>query len=342
MIPTTRMKKIAFLFGGRSAEHEVSVASAACLLPRLCQSEHEIIPIFIDRDGSLYRLLSPDALREDGVDTAFLVPTVLLYGGASLSFEGGDGTAIVPDLFFSVLHGSYGEDGAWQGLFKLSGIPFIGCDLLSSAISMNKAVAKELARAAHLPTAHWLSVRDAREGTLLSAEKLFSYPVFVKPAEGGSSFGAAKATDRASLKAALEEALRFGDEVLIEEYVDGREISVAILEKDGVFTVSPPGEIAVDGIFDYVKKYKSDSDTLICPAPLSKEESLWLTDAAKKLFRLFRCRHVARVDFFRTHDGRLLFNEINTIPGFTSHSLYTRLLSILGKDVLCLLSEVER
>ena len=207
---------------------------------------------------------------------------------------------------------------------------------------MNKAVAKELARAAHLPTAHWLSVRDAREGTLLSAEKLFSYPVFVKPAEGGSSFGAAKATDRASLKAALEEALRFGDEVLIEEYVDGREISVAILEKDGVFTVSPPGEIAVDGIFDYDKKYKSDSDTLICPAPLSKEESLWLTDAAKKLFRLFRCRHVARVDFFRTHDGRLLFNEINTIPGFTSHSLYTRLLSILGKDVLCLLSEVER
>ena len=331
------MKKIAFLFGGRSAEHEVSILSAACLLPRLCQTANEIHPIFIDRDGSLYRLSAPEGLKEDGVDQKFLSPCVLCYGGASISFESGDGTALVPDLFFSVLHGSYGEDGAWQGLFKLSGIPFIGCDVLSSAISMNKTVAKELIHAAGIPTAHWLSVRDAREGTLLSVEKLFSYPVFVKPAEAGSSFGASRADDRASLCAALSEAFAYGEEVLVEEYIEGREISVALLEKDGVFTVSPPGEILSDGLFDYDKKYNSTHDALLCPAHITEEESRALKDTAKRIFRILRCRHVARIDFFYTADGRLLFNEANTIPGFTSHSLYTRLLAYEGEDVLSLL-----
>lgn len=335
------MKKIAFLFGGRSAEHEVSVSSAAALLPRLLRTEHEIFPVFIDKDGSLYRLSPTDALKGGTPDRASLSPTVLCYGGAALSFESGDGTAFVPDLFFSVLHGTYGEDGAWQGLFTLSGIPFIGSGVLSSAICMNKAVAKGLLQG-HVPSARFLTVRDASNSALLSAEALSPYPLFVKPVDQGSSVGAFRVTDRASLKTALEEALLHSDEVLIEEYIDGKEYAVAVLEKNGVVTVSAPGEILADGVFDYEKKYRSQTDTILCPAPLDADEISYLMDAAKKIFCTLRCRHFARVDFFRTQDGRILFNEINTIPGLTDHSLYTRLLATLGEDLLSLLKGDER
>ncbi len=335
------MKKIAFLFGGRSEEHEVSLSSAACLLPRLHSTHREIYPIFIGKDGSLYHLSSPSSLQEKGVDRAALHPITLSYSGASLCFKDEDGRAFFPTLFFSALHGRFGEDGAWQGLFALSGTPFIGCDVLSSAVCMNKAVTKELLEGAHIPTARFFSVRDAGDSTLLSVEKLFSYPVFVKPAASGSSFGASRADSRDALKTAILDALRYGEEVLVEEYIDGREISVAVLEKDGVLTVSPPGEILSDGVFDYKQKY-GGRDTLLCPARLSDDQSKTLIDLSRKIFRRLRCRHLARIDFFISRDGRILFNEINTIPGFTSHSLYTRLLALAHGDLLSLLDEVGK
>lgn len=335
------MTKIAFLFGGRSEEHEVSVASAACLLPRLCSPRREIYPVFIDKDGALYRLSSPNALSEKGVDRAYLRPVTLSYSGRSLFFKDDNEDIFSPSLFFSVLHGRYGEDGAWQGLFALSDVPFIGCDVLSSAVCMNKAVTKELLEGAHIPTARYFSVHDASDGTLLTLEKLFSYPVFVKPATSGSSFGASRADTRDALKTAISDALRYGKEVLVEEYIDGREISLAVLEKDGVLTVSPPGEILADGVFDYEQKY-GGRDTLLCPAHLNEAECEALTQLSKTIFRRLRCRHLARIDFFIGHDGRILFNEINTIPGFTSHSLYTRLVSLTQNDPLSLLDEVEK
>ncbi len=330
------MKKIAFLFGGRSEEHEVSLASAASLLPRLLARGHEIYPVFIDKDGAFYRLLSADGLKDGGVDRACLSPTALLFEGRSLCFLSKD-ERFHPELFFSVMHGGEGEDGSWQGIFQLSGVPFVGCDLLSSAICMNKAVAKELARAAGVPTAHSLTLRDACEGALSSVEKLFSYPVFVKPLSSGSSFGASRADTREALASAVKNALAFGGEALVEEYIDGEEISLAVLERDGVLSLSPPGKILSNGVFDYEQKYKSNSDTLLCPAPLSESETARIRELAKTVFRTLRCRHIARIDFFRTRDGRILFNEANTLPGFTDHSLYPRLLSYVGEDALSLL-----
>ena len=333
------MKKIAFLFGGRSEEHEVSLASAASLLPRLLERGHQVSPIFIDKDGSLYRLLSADGLKDRADLGAHLSPASLIYDGASLYFLS-RGERFYPELFFSALHGGDGEDGAWQGLFQLSGVPFIGCDLLSSAVCMNKAVAKELVRAAGVPTAHYLTVRDARDGTLSSVEKLFSYPVFVKPTSSGSSFGASRADERNALFQAVSAALAFGGEVLVEEYIDGEELSVAVLEKDGILSVSPAGKILSNGVFDYEQKYNSGFDTLLCPAPLPEDEGARIRELAKTVFRALRCRHIARIDFFRTRDGRILFNETNTLPGFTDHSLYPRLLSYAGEDALSLLDGV--
>ncbi len=333
------MRKIAFLFGGRSEEHEVSLASAASLLPRLLTRGHEIYPIFIDKDGALYHLLSSNGLKDGTIDRAYLSPASLLYEGTSLYFLSRD-ERFSPELFFSVLHGGEGEDGSWQGLFRLCGVSFVGCDLLSSAICMNKAVAKELARASGVPTAHFLTVHDGREGTLLSIEKLFSYPVFVKPSSSGSSFGASRADSREALASAVKNALAFGGEALVEEYVDGEEISLAVLERDGVLSVSPPGKILTNGVFDYEQKYNSGFDTLLCPAPLPNDEAARLRELAKTVFRTLRCRHIARIDFFRTSDGRILFNEVNTIPGFTDHSLYPRLLSFVGEDALSLLDGV--
>ena len=333
------MKKIAFLFGGRSEEYEVSLASGASVLPRLLAKGHEVYPVFIDKDGSLYHLLSENGLKDGAVDRAYLSPASLLYEGTSLYFLS-DGERFSPNLFFSVLHGGEGEDGSWQGLFRLCGVSFVGCSLLSSAICMNKAIAKELALSSGVPTAHFLTVRNAQVGTLLSIEKLFSYPVFVKPSSSGSSFGASRADDRDTLEKAVKNALAFGGEALVEEYIDGEEISLAVLEKNGVLSVSPPGKILANGVFDYEQKYKSELDTLLCPAPLPSEATAKLRELAKTVFRALRCRHIARVDFFRTNDGRILFNEVNTIPGFTDHSLYPRLLAYAGEDALSLLDEV--
>ena len=330
------MKKIAFLFGGRSAEHEVSVSSAATLLPRLIQNGHDVCPIFIDKDGSLYRLDDPTVLMEGRDLHAHLSPLVLCYGGASLTLESGDGTAFVPSLFFSVLHGTYGEDGAWQGLFTLSEIPFVGCDVLGSALSMNKAVAKEIVTFYGIPTAKWLTARELSESIVLSIEKAFPYPVFVKPVDQGSSIGASRADSRTELWHALSLALSQSTEALIEEYIEAKEISVAVLEKDGNVRLSLPGEILSDGFFDYERKYGKEN-TLLCPADISEEDAAHITYLAHLCFRALRCRHMARVDFFLTADGRILFNEINTIPGLTEHSLYPQLLAETGEDVLSLL-----
>ena len=212
--------------------------------------------------------------------------------------------------------------------------------MLASALTMHKALTKEIVDAKGIPTARWLSVRDTREQTLAAIEKLIPYPVFVKPATGGSSLGAGIASDRTSLIRAAESALVYSDEVLVEEYIKGSELSVAVLEKDGVLTASDVGEVTVsDGFYDYAAKYQSSKASLICPAPLNEREAHFVREAATKLFRLFRLRHMARIDFLHSIDGRILFNEINTIPGFTSHSLYTRLLDASGCDVLSLFGE---
>lgn len=335
------MKKIAFFFGGRGTEHDVSRASAAALLPRLLARGLELFPVYVHRDGSLYRLLDPSVLAH-GDPLSACVPVAVIYGGGTLSLESGDGTAFVPELCLSVLHGTYGEDGAWQGLFTLSGIPFVGSGVAASALSMNKVLAKELALSIGIPTARYLSVRDASDTSLSLVEARLPYPVFVKPVSGGSSLGASRAEDKETLRGALEAALSYDEEALVEEFIEGRELSVALLEREGELIASPVGMILTKGVFDYHEKYESQDAHLAVPAPIDAQTALLAQHYARRIFRRLGCRHLARVDLFYTERG-ILFNEINTLPGFTDASLYTALFSCAGIDALSLLlSEAER
>ena len=204
---------------------------------------------------------------------------------------------------------------------------------------MNKAVAKELISFHGIPTAKWLTARQADESAVLAIEKRLDYPVFVKPVDQGSSVGASCAHNRTALQGALHLALSQSAEALVEEYIEAKEISVAVLEKHGHITLSPPGEILFGGFFDYTRKYGKEN-TLLCPARITEEEAARITHLSKQAFLILRCRHMARVDFFLTRDGQILFNELNTIPGLTDHSLYPSLLDEIDESVLSLFEEV--
>lgn len=311
------MKKTVLLFGGRSAEHDVSLSSAAYLLPRLRERTEAIFPVFISRDGAL-----------TAADT--YAPLSLVYESGALSFvsSASDALRFTPELAISLLHGTHGEDGDWQGLLSLAGIPCVGAGVLASSLAMHKPTAKRLAKSVGIPSARFVTVKDHE-----SVENALPYPVFIKPATGGSSLGASKATDRASLIRAIKDARCYG-EVMAEAYVACRELSVAVYEKDGEVCASPVGEtVAEGGFYDYGAKYEKDT-AFLCPAPIEQKLSDTARAWAKKLFCLFGIRDMARVDFFLDPSGALLFNEINTLPGYTEHSLYPRLLAAAGEDPL--------
>ena len=336
------MKKTALFFGGRSAEHAVSIASAAHILPLLHCKGVDVFPVYIDRNGALYTFRAPHALHEDGVEPDALLPLSLCYtGSAPLSFRAPSLPPFTPERILSLLHGTYGEDGAWQGLFRLANLPFIGCGILASAITMHKPTAKDLAAHAGIPTLPYVCAQDPATAFSRAVCSL-SYPMFVKPASGGSSLGASRASDHDSLRQALYRAFSYGEEVMIEPCVTSTELSVAIAEQNGKLTISPVGETVVrDGFYDYEAKYKSNNTAFLCPAPLDGEQTEKILQYAKTLFRLYRCRHMARVDFLKAEDGSIYFNEINTIPGFTAHSLYAKLLAAASFDALSLFTEAS-
>ncbi len=309
------MKKTVLLFGGRSAEHDVSLASAAYLLPRLRERISELLPVFITRDGAL---LVKDTYA----------PLTLSYEEGRLTFVNED-LRFSPECAISLLHGTHGEDGDWQGVLSLASVPCVGAGVLASALSMHKPTAKRLAASVGIPSA-----RFAPADSVSAVESRLTYPVFVKPASGGSSLGASKAIDRPSLLDAIKKARPYG-EVMAEAYVFCRELSVAVYEKDGTPHASPVGETVTESDFyDYGAKYESDGTVLLCPAPIEAALSDQARRWALTLFRLFGIKDMARVDFFLDASGTLLFNEINTLPGYTEHSIYPRLLAASGVDVL--------
>ena len=330
--------KLALLFGGRGAERTASLFSARTVLPRLLALGHEVLPIGVTPSGSLVRYTgTPDALDEDFCEGS--APLSLVFEHGTLYFKEGE-TRHRPELVFSVLHGLDGEDGAWQGALTLGRIPFVGASVTASAIAMNKRITKELAAARGIPTVPYLSVRryDAALPTRLSST--LTYPLFVKPATGGSSVGVTRVTAEEALEDAVTLALSYSEEVLIEEAVAGTEIEVAVLERDGVLLLSPPGEIRVtDGFYDYTTKYQSKTAEIRLPASLSLWETAYVKQLAASVFRMLGCRDLARVDFLRRADGKIFFNEINTLPGFTEDSLFPRLFALIGVDAVTFLTE---
>ena len=332
---------VCILFGGISPEHEVSLRSAESVLNNIDKSKYNIFPVGITREGRWihyggtdYSQL-PKGTWVDHPDNrvAAISP---IRGQGLLRFEGDCVVRERIDVVFPVLHGENGEDGAMQGLLQMAGIPYVGPHVSASAVAMDKTLTKLVVDHAGVPQAAWQLVRrgdlqNHLQTTLTSLESRFSYPMFVKPAGTGSSVGVSKASDRASLEAALVNAAKFDTKILVEEFIHGREIEVAVLGNDNP-AASVCGEIDSGADFyDYDAKYVTDTSTAYIPARIGEDVEELVREAAVKVYSAIGCQGLSRVDFFVTYqDDRVVFNEINTLPGFTSISMYPKLFAASG------------
>jgi len=334
---------VAVVFGGRSAEHEISCISARSVIDALDPDRFEIVPVGITRDGEWRLMPGPPALPSETGRLPEVSPDagggsrVSLEGeGASHSLVAADGHRAPIDVVLPVLHGPMGEDGAVQGMFELADVPYVGAGVLGSAIGMDKAIQKVLFAAAGLSVGPWEAVREPEwledpEGVAARVAAL-GYPVFVKPATLGSSVGITKAHDAGELDASIGEALRFARKAVIEHgFEPVREIECAVLGNDDP-VASICGEIVPTGheFYDYESKYLDENGArLEIPASISAELQTSVQRMAVTAFRAIECWGMARVDFFLRGD-ELFVNEINTIPGFTSISMYPKLWEASG------------
>ena len=336
------MKKLSVcvLFGGVSSEHEVSLRSAESVLNRLNKDKYHIFPVGITKDGDWilfggkdYGMLPAGTWQNcEENRRAALSP---VRGQGLLSFENDCVVRERIDVVFPVMHGENCEDGAIQGLLQIAGIPYVGPRVAASAACMDKTITKLIADAAGVRQAAWqLVTREgfarSREAALSAVEARFAYPVFVKPAGTGSSVGISKAKSREELELSVADALRYGEKVLVEEFIGGQEIEVAVLGNENP-CASVCGEIEAGAEFyDYEAKYLSDSARFYVPARISEELSEQVRETAVKVYTAMECRGLARVDFFVRRADSAVFNEINTIPGFTSISMYPKLFAASG------------
>jgi D-alanine-D-alanine ligase len=336
-------RRVAIVFGGRSAEHEISVLSARSVVDALDPERYEVVSIGVTKEGR-WRLMpsGPPALPAGdaalpGVDPATGSEIALDQEPGAQAIVAGDGTRTEIDVVFPVMHGPYGEDGAIQGFLEMAGVPYVGAGVLGSALGMDKAVQKVLMSAAGVPVVEHEVVHEREweedpEGVEARSEHL-GYPLFAKPAGLGSSVGITKVHDRSELVRALEEAFRYGRKAVLERSTEGaREIECAVLGNDDP-VASVAGEIVPRGheFYDYEAKYlDEDGADLIVPADLAPESLEEVQRLAIAAFRALDGAGMARVDFFLTADARLFVNEVNTIPGFTSISMYPRLWEASG------------
>lgn len=340
-VPPHRIR-IAVLFGGKSAEHEVSLQSARNVLAALDPARYDVVPIGIDREGRWYLNQASASLLEATApglarlnDTARVPVQLSSSTGDLIAQESGARLGPI-DVVFPLLHGPMGEDGTVQGLLKLAGVPFVGADVLGSAVGMDKDVQKRLLRDANLPVARFQTISRRQLATLdpEAVTQALGLPVFVKPANMGSSVGVEKVETAEGLRPALERALTFDTKALIEEAIVGREIEVAVLGNEDP-EASIPGEIATStshNFYSYQAKYVDEQGaSLIIPADLSPEKAAEARALALATFQTLCLEGMARVDMFlRTSDNAFLVNEVNTIPGFTSVSMYPKLWEASG------------
>lgn len=349
------MKKLSvcILFGGRSPEHEVSLRSAESVLNNIDKEKYNIFPVGITKEGDWvlfggkdYSMLpSGEWINCPENRRAAISP---VRGQGLLSFEGDCVVRERIDVVFPVLHGENGEDGAMQGLLQLAGIPYVGPHVAASAVSMDKTMTKLVVDNAGVTQAAWQLVRredlDSRmENTLDTLEERFAYPMFVKPSGTGSSVGVSKAADRDQLRSALRFAAKYDRKVLVEEFIRGREIEVAVMGNDSP-VASICGEIDSGADFyDYDAKYVTDTSVAYIPARIDENVAETVRDAAVKVYSAIGCQGLSRVDFFVTFEGdRVVFNEINTLPGFTSISMYPKLFGASGIPYSQLIDELLR
>lgn len=345
--------KLAVIFGGVSSEHDISCLSAASILRNLDREKYEVYPVGITQDGRWY--YCPDCTadtvengeweRLNGKIPALFPPDRSVHGLVLL--RDGKTETVRLDCVFPVLHGVGGEDGTMQGLLELAGIPYVGCGVAASANSMDKSITKVLVDAAGVRQAkYYLALRydferNAEGVVRTAADRLGSFPVFVKPCSQGSSVGVAKANDMLELAAGLTEAFKLDDKVLVEEFIDGHEVECAVLGNHSPIA-STVGEIApAQEFYTFDAKYKDEASQLYIPAHITPQQIETVRQNALRVYAALGCRGLSRVDFFVTHaDGEVVFNELNSIPGFTSISMYPKLFAHEGIDYPALLDRL--
>ncbi len=322
--------RVAVLFGGKSAEHDVSVMSARNVAQAIDQERYDVVLIGITRHGRWLLIDGefPQSVPEDGAQISFLP------GGKGRTLvlpQSGSAYEIAPvDVLMPVLHGQFGEDGSVQGLAEVAGIAYVGCGIFGSAAAMDKHQAKCLLAQAGLPVARGVAVNRQDSPDIEAISRDLGWPVFVKPVRQGSSVGVSKARTTEELRSAIDNALQYDSRVLIEEFIEAREIELGVLEgEDGTLRVSVPGEIApaaAHGFYSYEAKYiDADGAALFVPAHIGESTATALQDMTKRAFIALGCEGMARIDFFLRADGQAFINEINTIPGFTDISMYPKI-----------------
>jgi D-alanine-D-alanine ligase len=333
--------RVAVLFGGKSNEHSISVATASGVLGAIDSSKYDVVPVGITQAGVFVPFSGdPESLSlANGLKTIEHEGSTIRFamdGSRELFETGPNGTEKslgVIAVVMPLLHGPYGEDGTMQGFLELVGVPYVGNGVLGSAAAMDKEFSKALFKAAGIPSPDYAVVTKSDmlnnpESALARIRDLGKLPFFVKPARSGSSVGITKVSSLAEVPAALEEAFKHDDKLVIEVGVAGREIECGVLDAldGGALRVSVAGEITVSGreFYDFEAKYvDSDAATLICPADITSDELAKMQHMARKAFKALGCKGLARVDFFLTDNG-FMVNEINTMPGFTSISMFPR------------------
>ena len=348
--------RVAVVFGGRSNEHAISCVSAGSILRNLDPQRFDVIAIGITPGGSwVLTDGDPDALAitnrqlpgvtaESGTELA--LPADPRRGGQLVSLAPGAGDVLASvDVVFPVLHGPYGEDGTIQGLLELAGVPYVGAGVLASAAGMDKEFTKKLLAADGLPIGPHAVLRPSRAALRLEECKLLGLPVFVKPARGGSSIGVSRVSSWDKLPGAVANARQHDPKVIVEAAINGRELECGVLEMpDGTVEASTLGEIRVAGVrgredsfYDFATKYLDEAAELDVPAKVDDEIADAVRQLAIRAFKAIDCQGLARVDFFLTEDGPII-NEINTMPGFTTISMYPRMWAASGVDYPSLLA----
>ena len=332
-------KKIAVIFGGNSAEYEVSLQSAHAVFCHMDAEKYDAVAIGITREGEWYHYTGDIGKISDDswfLDKQNLCPVVVSYSRKAKGFlelKNGAYSVLEAGLAFPVLHGKNGEDGTVQGLLELAGIPVAGCGTLASALCMDKDRAHKLVALEGIAVPKSVAFSRARqEEALNEIRETLAFPVFVKPVRAGSSFGITKVTEKEKLEEAARRAFEYDSEVIVEEAVDGFEVGCAVLGNDKL-TVGRVDEIETPGgFFDYHEKYTLQSSKIHMPARIDGETEARIQSAAREIYRALGCSGFARVDMFYTPSGEIVFNEVNTIPGFTAHSRYPNMMKGIGLE----------
>ena len=325
---------VAVLFGGCSPEYSVSLESAHAVITHMDRSKYRPVPTGISPTGRwFYYTGDAERIRRDTWRGADCTPAAVSPDREEkclLVLRAGGVEKIHLDAAFPVLHGCNGEDGTVQGLFELAGIPVVGCGVLASALCMDKARAHRLARDAGVAVPASAVLERGMEGEAVQAARALGYPLFVKPVRAGSSYGITRVEEPGQLKAAVDLAFRYDRQIILEEAVSGFEVGCAVMGNSGL-TMGELDEIQLSGgFFDFKEKYTLATSAIHVPARISREKEAEIKEAAGKIYRALDCRGFARVDLFLEPGGRVVFNEVNTIPGFTAHSRYPSMMKAAG------------